>query len=76
MSYGYNRKAELFLAEQKMEVCDDRVPFEKLLELIALAMARGHYGDKVTYVDRDGTARNQNGRHFDGLGQGADVSRY
>ena len=74
--YGYWRAADKFLKDRKIY---GKVTFtyEQLRELVALALARGHYGDKVAYVDDlNGTARDSDGRHFDGGGCGADSWKY
>lgn len=70
--YGYQKKADDFLkaarirTERTMSDSPDFpvITMPKLHSLIALAMAKGRYGDKVLYVDGDGRARGRDGRHL------------
>ncbi len=78
--YGYWIGADKFLESQHIEreeIGLYEFTYEDLRELIALALARGHYGRKVASIcDRNGTAWDKDGRHFDGGGQGSDSWRY
>ena len=65
------------MADVTMEGLDlIHLDHEDLVNIIAVAMARAKYGDKVAYVDANGVARDRSGAHFLGLGQGADAARY
>ena len=77
--YGYWLKADQFLESQdfapRSEVYE--LTYEQLRELFALALARGHYGNRVASIcDLNGTAWDKDGRHFDGAGQGSEFERY